>query len=131
MAAALFVFQYGAGSVIWLSHKYTGESVKDAVVQGNISSHEKWDASSSVKTRLVYEQYTREAAEKGAKIVVWPETALPYTIQKGSSYYRFAANIAMENNVTILVGAFSRDENDAQYNSIICFTPDGRALDNV
>lgn len=131
LAAALFVFQYGAGTAIWFSHKNTGETVRAAVIQGNISSHEKWDASSSQKTRQVYEQYTREAAEKGAKIVVWPETALPYTVSKGSGYYRFCANMAKENNVTILVGAFSRDESNAQYNSIICFTPDGKTLDNV
>lgn len=131
VAAALFVFQYGAGTVIWFSHKNTGETIKVAAIQGNISSHEKWDTSSSQKTRDVYEQYTREAAKKGAKIVVWPETALPYTLSKGSSYYRFAVDIAKENNVTILVGAFSRDENNAQYNSIICFAPDGSSLDNV
>lgn len=130
-AAALLVFQYGAGALIWLSHQNEGETVRVAVVQGNISSHEKWDVSSSVKTSQVYEQYTREAAEKGAKIVVWPETALPYTLSKGSSYYRFASEIAKENNVTVLVGAFSRDEENAQYNSMICFTPDGKSLDNI
>ena len=129
-AAALLVFQYGAGTAIWFSHKNTGETLKVAVIQGNISSHEKWDTSSSLKTRQVYEQYTREAAEKGAKIVVWPETALPYTIKNGSSYYRFASNIASENNVTVLVGAFTVDE-DGYYNSLICFTPDGKTLDNV
>ena len=131
LAAALFVFQYGAGSVIWLSHKDTGETVRVAAIQGNISSHEKWDSSSSAKTNRIYEQYTRDAAEKGAKIVVWPETALPYTLKEGSYYYRFVSNMAQENNVTILVGAFSRDDDGLQYNSILCFTPDGNVLDNV
>ncbi len=130
VAAALLVFQYGAGTAIWLSHKNTSETVRVAAVQGNISSHEKWDTSSSIKTRQVYARYTREAASKGAKIVVWPETALPYTVKKGSSYYRFASELAQENNVTILVGAFiSNDE--GYYNSLICFTPDGETLDNI
>lgn len=130
-AAALLVFQYGAGAAIWLSHKNEGESVRVAAIQGNISSHEKWDSSSSVKTRQVYEQYTREAASKGAKIVVWPETALPYTLNRGSGYYRFASEIARENNVTVLVGAFFENEEGEQFNSIICFTPDGKSLDTV
>jgi apolipoprotein N-acyltransferase len=130
VVAALLVFQYGAGTAIWLSHKNTGETVRVAAVQGNISSHEKWDSSSSLKTRQVYEGYTKEAASRGAKIVVWPETALPYTISKGSSYYKFASELAQENNVTILVGAFTVD-GEGYYNSLICFTPDGKTLDNI
>ncbi len=128
--AAIIVFQYGVGAVLWFTNKNKGEIVRVAAIQGNISSHEKWDSSSSKKTQSVYRQYTEQAAREGAKIVVWPETALPYTVKEGNYYHDFVSELARENNVTILVGAFTNGD-EGQYNSIICFTPDGRSLETV
>lgn len=128
--AAILVFQYGVGTVLWLTNKNEGETVRVAAIQGNISSHEKWDSSSTKKTLNVYRQYTEQAAREGAKIVVWPETALPYTVKEGNYYHDFVSELASENNVTILVGAFTTGDG-GEYNSIICFTPDGRSLETV
>lgn len=128
-AAVIIVFQYGVGTALWLTNKNEGETVRVAAIQGNISSHEKWDSSSTKKTLSVYRQYTEQAAREGAKIVVWPETALPYTVSEGNYYHNFVSALARKNNVTILVGAFTGD--GGEYNSIICFTPDGRSLETV
>lgn len=128
VAAILLLFQYGAGTVLWLSKPEAGTTVRVAVVQGNISSHEKWSADSTKRTREVYREYTLRAAEEGADVVVWPETALPHTIDEDNSYL---IKLAREANVTILVGAFTEDEEEAQYNSIACFLPDGSMHDTV
>ena len=60
--------------------------------------------------------------------MVWPETALPYTVDEDTSYL---VNLAKEAKVTILVGAFTRTEDSPQYNSIACFLPDGTMHDTV
>lgn len=126
--AVMLIFQYGAGTVLWFSKPEATRTVRVAVVQGNISSHEKWSFESTKRTREVYREYTLRAAEEGADVVVWPETALPYTVDEDTSYL---VNLAREANVTILVGAFTEDEESRQYNSIACFLPDGSMHDTV
>lgn len=127
-AVALLVFQYGAGAILWVSKPDATEKARVAVIQGNISSQEKWSFDSTMRTREVYREYTLRAAEEGATVVVWPETALPQTVDKDTTYL---VKLAREANVTILVGAFTEDEEELQYNSIACFLPDGSMHDTV
>lgn len=127
-AALILVFQYGVGTVLWFVKPDAERTVRVAVVQGNISSHEKWNIDSTMRTRAIYREYTLKAAEEGAAVVVWPETALPYTVDEDTSYL---VKLAKESKVIILVGAFTEDEEDAQYNSIACFLPDGSMHETV
>ena len=129
VAAGLIVFQYGAGSLLWFTSPKGEESIRAAAIQGNISSHEKWDFNSITRTREIYREYTLRAAEQGAQIVVWPETALPYVVDENTAYL---TELAKEAEVTILVGAFTNDgvsEND--YNSLACYLPDGSMHETV
>ncbi len=128
--AVMLVVQYGVGTLLWFLPRETGETVKIAVVQGNISSHEKWSSGSTERTKDAYEKYTREAAEAGADIVVWPETAFPYNVTKRNSLGKFVSSLAKDTGVTILVGAFSEAEL-GDYNAILCFLPDGTLSDTV
>ena len=133
-AATVLVFQYGVGTALWLTNKDKGEPVRMAAIQGNISSHDKWSADSTKKTLDVYAKYTSLASEEGAKVVVWPETALPYTVEEGNYYYAYASSLAKKTGTVILVGAFSESEDEGEtreYNSIFCFLPDGTAHETV
>ena len=124
--AAMLLFQYGAGTGLWLTHKEEGEPLRVAAIQGNISSNEKWSFHSTKRTHEVYRKYTLLAAEEGAELVVWPETALPYSVREGNSSYRYVSELAKEAGVTILVGAFKESEDPlGEYNAIFCFLPDG------
>lgn len=130
LTAGLLIFQYGAGTILWLTAPRGGETVTVAAIQGNIASNEKWSIHSTERTKAVYREYTLKAAEEGAEIVLWPETALPYLVRGGNGLYYFLSDLAQEAKVTILVGAFSEGE-EGEYNSLICFTPDGRMSDEV
>lgn len=128
-AIGVLIFQYGAGTLLWLTAPTSERTVRVAAVQGNISSHEKWEVDSLSRTWDVYRDYTLKAAKEGAEIVVWPETALPYEVDADTTYL---VELAREARVTILVGAFTNDgvsEND--YNSIVCFLPDGSMHETV
>lgn len=130
--ASVLVLQYGVGTALYFIPNDSEETVRVAAVQGNISSNEKWSVDSKQRTFEVYEEYTLKAAQNGADIVVWPETALPYTITEGNGYGQFCSELARKAGVTILVGAFSRGENfTEQYNSIICVLPDGSFHETV
>ncbi len=130
LTVGLLAFQYGAGTILWATSPRGGETVTVAAIQGNVSSNEKWSIHSTERTKEIYRKYTLKAAEEGAQIVLWPETALPYLVRGGNGLYYFLSDLAQEANVTILVGAFSEGEG-GEYNSLLCFTPDGRMRDEV
>lgn len=128
--AAMLVVQYGAGTILWFCRSESAERVTVAVVQGNISSQEKWSFESTARTEEVYDKYTREAAAAGADVVIWPETAFPFTATKKNSLGKFMSSLARENEVTLIAGAFSPSEY-GDYNALLCFFPDGTMSETV
>ncbi len=128
---SMLVFQYGVGAFLYFLPVDGEKTVKVAAIQGNVSSEEKWSEESTQRTMSVYWDYTKRAAEEGADIVVWPETAMPWTFEKGSTKWVQCSALAKETGVVLLVGAFTRGEGGELYNSIICFNPDGTAEENI
>ncbi len=131
LSAGVFLANTALGAVVMLSDKDSGNTVRISVVQGNISSQEKWLASSTQKTLEVYEKYTLEAAKEGAEIVVWPESALPYNLENDLYKLEYVKNLARKAGVTVMVGAFTYNEEDEELNSIITVLPDGRVHETV
>lgn len=130
-ACAVLVLQYGVGAALYFADVDGEESVRVAVVQGNLDSNEKWDFNSTQKTLDTYEKYTLEAAEAGAELVVWPESAFPYTVVESNGYGEFCSDLARRAGVTILVGAFYPSDQAGEYNALICVRPDGEFHETV
>ncbi len=120
-AAAVFSFNTLVGAVM-LSLPKEGERVTVAVIQGNISSAEKWSTYGANKQ---YERLTREAAEQGAAIVVWPETVMTSMLEYSSENRELIKELADELDVTLLIGTVSNGGVGGQYNSVITVRPDG------
>lgn len=131
MAAGVLVFQYGVGAWLYFSRNDGRKPIQAAAVQGNLDSNEKWDMNSTQRTLDTYYNYTLAAAEQGAKLVVWPETAFPYTVTESNGWGKFCSELAAEAGVTILVGAFSETEDGRELNSLICVLPDGSFHETV
>ena len=131
VALCTIVFQYATGTLIWFTTDIDeGETVKVACVQGNISSTDEWMETYD-DMRTVYSEQTRLAAEQGAKIIVWPETVLPFDVTKRgySRYDNMCKDLANETGAYILVGAYST-QNELKYNSILCYTPEGERMES-
>ena len=124
-------FQYGVGALLYVTYEESDRTITVAAIQGNVSSSEKWDEESADRTYETYARLTLEAAEAGAEIVVFPETAFPYTIKKGTDTYYYTSELARISGVTILSGGFTRGENNEEFNSIVCFTPDGKMCETI
>ena len=115
---AMFALNLALGVVVTLSYKESDRTVKVAAAQGNISSTEKWDGGYS-GILDVYRKLTEDAAADGAEMILWPETALPYDLEKREDIAEKVREIAVENNITILISAFTEDkESGMQYNSL-------------
>ena len=126
LSVSLFCLDLALGVVVTATYKESGEIVRVAAAQGNISSSEKWDEDSLNNTMKVYANLTEHAATNGAEIVLWPETALPYDLLKSEQLCTYVSELAKENQVTILVSAFTEDEESGLLcNSIIEVKPDG------
>ena len=124
LAAALFIGNLGGG-LIWFHRPEAQGTVRAAVLQGNIGSHEKWDGASADRTIQTYEELTRAAAADGAELIVWPETALPYVLNYTPSLREWLSDLAAECHATLVVGALYDDADGNEYNSLYLIGPDG------
>jgi apolipoprotein N-acyltransferase len=81
-----------------------GETIRVAVVQGNIDQGVKWNRSWSERTLARYERLTQEAVADGAQIVVWPETAVPGTVDGDPELRARLERLAQTTGASLLVG---------------------------
>ena len=132
VAVSLFVTNllYGVISLS-LPTEQSEESVRVAVIQGNINSHDKWSSDSSQMIREIYGGYTRQAAEEGAELVIWPETTIPFVLTETSSMGRFVSRLAAECNVTLIVGALHEDSEGLLYNALFLVASDGTIHEDI
>lgn len=134
LALSFIAFQYISGAAIWFSSDTSeDETIRVACVQGNISASNQWAPGTIEKLENMYFEQTRAAAQQGAEIVLWPETAMPYDITDGGSvdFEEKFKKLAKETDTYILVGAYSLCEEGGSYNSLLCYTPSGERLDTV
>jgi apolipoprotein N-acyltransferase len=94
-----------------------------AIAQGDISQREKWSPQIFDHTLTVYSDLTRAAAQRGAKIVVWPETAVTsYPLQE-PPLLGFLTRLAQANGVWLVAGTLDRPDPRTLYNSVIAISP--------
>lgn len=96
--------------------KPTGESVKVALVQGNIPQSMKWEPEALWPTLLKYMDLSREHFD--ADIIVWPEAAIPAPESMVQDFLDNANKVANLNHTSIITGIISR-QHDEFYNSLI------------
>ena len=103
----------------------TGEEVKTAVIQPGTSLEEKWDPSlwREIADRVWLR--TREAAEAGADLILWPEGAVPFSLEDDPAYRAAVEDLARELDVEILLNAVGSLEGGGYANSAYLVTPRG------
>ncbi len=100
-------------------------SMKVAIAQGDISQRDKWSPAIFEHTMAVYSDLTRQAAQRGAKVVIWPETAVTsYPLQQ-PSLLAYLERVASANGVWLFAGTVDRPERQSLYNAVIALSPAG------
>ncbi len=116
---------FGANLILGLVRLYAPserESLRVALVQGNLLSGEKWESGGGA-----YETYvslTRSAAEYNPDLVVWPESAVPVNLYSNPSYLSDYQSLSEEIGAPILMGCFWKKDG-AVTNSAILVDADG------
>ena len=111
-----------------LSFSSQSENVKVGLIQPNIDPNEKWQDGNLSEKLDSYFTLSKNTVDKGAKIVIWPETALPVYLLAGN-YPNEVDRIhefSDSNNISILTGM-----PDANYYYNISTAPkDAKPLNN-
>ena len=85
----------------------TGQSLKVAVVQGNIPQNKKWLASERPKTIRRYFDLSQRALDDD--LVIWPETAIPAFIDEVPDVLDTITTAANTSDTTFLIGIPRRE----------------------
>ncbi len=130
-AAAIFLCNFAFGAISLCISPKPDMTFPVAVIQGNISSSDKWADDSVYNSINVYSSLTKKAVkENGAKLVVWPETVIISYLCNDEESQKQISELSSSLNTHIAVGAFYT-ENGNEYNSIYLFMPDGSASETV
>ncbi len=105
--------------------------VRVGLAQGNIDQSVKWDKRYRHKTLDIYGRLTSRAARDGARVVVWPETAVPFYLERYAAGRDEVLAMARSARVTLLTGSPAYDYNKSlgrreYFNSAYVISPKGR-----
>lgn len=133
-ALAAVLALHGAGALGREPAEPGPRSLRVAVLQGNIEQGVKWSHEWAERTVQIYEELTREAAAQGARLVAWPETALPGAPDGDPGLEERLAALARETGAALVVGAVGLDfdaagEVAAFYDSALVYDTRGVRLD--
>jgi apolipoprotein N-acyltransferase len=85
-ALIVVAWVFGTLRIDGLERERPKESLKFAMVQGNIPQSIKWDPHFLESSFGVYVQQTEEAARLGADLIIWPEAAAAFFFQPTEQY---------------------------------------------
>jgi apolipoprotein N-acyltransferase len=89
---------------IRLSEQRPGEPLRVGIIQGNIEQDKKWDASYQDTVLETYKDLSLKAASSSPSLIVWPETALPFSFETDRHYTRELVSFQSQINAYLLFG---------------------------
>ena len=103
-----------------------GRPVRVAFIQGNILQDEKWDPSRAGAILNTYLDMTREAAAKGAQLVIWPESSTPFPFMDDKGGGEKIRAVVRETGIELLLGSDQVDHaTKSYYNAAFLVRKDG------
>jgi apolipoprotein N-acyltransferase len=104
-----------------------GVPIRVGLIQGNVSQDEKWNQARATSIVQTYVDLTRQVAGRGARFVLWPESALPYFFQDEPVVGDAVRQLAVQTRTSLLFGSdqIERSTPPRYYNSAFLVDPDG------
>jgi apolipoprotein N-acyltransferase len=122
---------HGLGALLLSDGAADRETVRVAAIQGNIDQGEKWDRARRERILAAYLRLSDAAGEQGADWIVWPETAIPGSLEWDPELRGRIAALARRHGAELVLGgmgidfAAGRDEPSAYYDSAFVVGSDG------
>ncbi len=128
-AAVLFLGNLLFGLISINTEPTPTETISVAIVQGNLSSSEKWGDGGELLSLEQYLSMTKElSAEEDADLIIWTESCIPIVLNGYPEITQQIADTAADCGSVILVGSYYYDGSD-RYNAVYAFYPDGTVSD--
>ena len=126
-AAVVLVAAWGSWRVARAELTVTGEAIHVGLVQGNVDQGEKWDPAHAAAIFQEYLDMTRQAVDKGAQFVVWPESSTPFYFEEDRAGADRLRSLVRQARVPMLVGSdqIERGGTDKYYNAAFLVRADG------
>jgi apolipoprotein N-acyltransferase len=103
----------------------TGPSLAVAAVQGAVSQDQKWQAKNLRETMTRYSELTAQAW--GARLIVWPEAAIPVLAGDLQDYLRLLQEQGRAHGADFAIGLVNYSPETRQYhNGILVMTDSGK-----
>jgi apolipoprotein N-acyltransferase len=104
-----------------------GTPLTVALLQGNVAQEQKWDPALAPEITQRYIRMTREAATRGARLVIWPESSLPYYFEQSQEVGDTLRQLAFATRTYILFGGDQVEPGSPPryFNSAFLMTPFG------
>lgn len=103
------------GHIAW-THP-SGPPVSVAVVQADIPQQDKWAQSRAEHILTRYRRMTESAF--GARLIVWPESSLPYLVNNLFPYVEHLDIAAQQHGSALVLGVLRESSSGNYYNSIL------------
>jgi len=103
----------------------SGPPVRVAVLQPGTSLEEKWDPAEWQEIADRVWTLTRQAADAGAEVVLWPESAVPFRIDSDETYRIMVTELAAELDLQIVLNSIGDTAGGGHANSAYLVTRDG------
>jgi apolipoprotein N-acyltransferase len=103
-----------------------GRQIRVALIQGNIPQEQKWDDAHAGAILNTYLTMTREAAGRGAQLVIWPESSTPFPFMDDKVGGERIRTLVRETGIELLLGSDQVDhQSKSYYNAAFLVRKDG------
>ena len=124
LAVTLVPWALLASSAALVQVRGGGVHVKVAAIQPDVPLETRWDPANEQAIEERVWRLSREAADAGARWVVWPESAVPRILERDGEFRRRLEEFARERNVWLLLGSIGLGASDDEYyNSVYAVSP--------
>ena len=103
----------------------TGEELRVVAIQPGTTLEQKWDPSQSTKIADRVWALTAEAAVRGADLVLWPESAVPYRLDEDLAYREVVERMADQFGIDIVLNSVASLDGGGYTNSAFLVTAGG------
>lgn len=114
VSTAIVLIAAVAGGSVALSRRGAGdgERIQAAMIQPNISQEMRWDMRSVVDIFDRMMTMSQEAADSGARVIVWPESTVPLSFASTPFYQEAVESLSRDEDVDIILGSVAEDAAD-------------------
>ncbi len=106
----------------------TAPDMSVSLIQGNIDQSIKWNKNFQEETIDIYEELSLHRTSKDGGLMVWPETAVPFTFQDKNDLQRRVRDVSVKTGKWFIFGSVSYttdNQNTAYFNSAYLLSPAG------